>query len=190
MAHPRTLAFALALCMPLAAGPALGQSAEQIVEALMPPPAPAAAPAPGLLKRSFVPRGREVSRGIAVTGKLAPAPPPSINLTINFEFDSARLTNDGWIALQALGAALKDQRLAGMRFRIAGHTDGRGNAAYNQALSERRAITVASHLAQYYSIPPALLVPVGFGESQLIDPYNPARDINRRVEITNLTPTS
>ncbi|MEM8665562.1 MAG: OmpA family protein, partial [Pseudomonadota bacterium] len=138
--------------------------------------------------RSFAP-GQ--TRGISISGNLPPQDAlPRIDLTINFEFDSDKLTNDGWIAMQALGKAMQDPRLAGMDFRIAGHTDGRGEAGYNRDLSMRRARTVVRHLTRYYSIAPERLFPEGYGESQLVYPDDPANPINRRVEIINLTPLS
>lgn len=190
MLQRRLLPFAAAALFALAgAVPAAAQSADQIVRALMPSAVPSdAASGPRFAKpgksRSF---GFGKERGISISGRPEPAPErPSINLTINFEFDSARLTNDGWIALQALGEALSDPRLGGMRFEIAGHTDGRGTPDYNLDLSERRAQTVARHLELYYAVDPSRLSPIGYGESRLIDPANPERDINRRVEVTNM----
>ncbi|MEM9223856.1 MAG: OmpA family protein [Pseudomonadota bacterium] len=157
------------------------QTADGIVSALIPKK-----PTGGV--RSF---GRTGTRGISITGDL-PAEDdfPSIDLTINFEFDSDQLTNDGWITMQALGRALQDPRLDGMDFRIAGHTDGRGEAGYNEDLSMRRAEAVVNHLTLYYSINPQRLFPIGYGESQLVDPANPDAAINRRVEIINLSPLS
>ncbi|MEO1105471.1 MAG: OmpA family protein [Pseudomonadota bacterium] len=159
-------------------GNAAAQTAESIVNALTPKKPEAV--------RSF--SGGQ-ARGISITGDLPREEElPRIDLTINFEFDSDKLTNDGWIAMQALGEALKDPRLAGMEFRIAGHTDGRGEAGYNQDLSMRRALTVTRHLTQYYSIAPERLYPAGYGESQLMRPDDPAHPNNRRVEIINLSP--
>jgi outer membrane protein OmpA-like peptidoglycan-associated protein len=130
-------------------------------------------------------------RGISIEGQLPPeAELPRINLTVNFEFDSASLTNDGILTLQALGEALKDPRLRNMRFQIAGHTDLRGTAAYNLDLSQRRAFMVAEFLAAFYGIPRERLVPVGYGESRPVDPYNPDSGRNRRVEIINVQPLS
>ncbi|MEM5585408.1 OmpA family protein [Roseibium sp. AS2] len=130
-------------------------------------------------------------RGINIEGQLPPeAELPRINLTVNFEFDSASLTNDGILTLQALGGALKDPRLRNMRFQIAGHTDLRGTAAYNLDLSRRRAFMVAEFLAAFFSIPRERLVPVGYGESRPVDRYNPDSGRNRRVEIINVQPLS
>ncbi|ASP34016.1 OmpA family protein [Labrenzia sp. VG12] len=141
--------------------------------------------------RSFRKAEPHPLRGISIEGQLPPeADLPRINLTVNFEFDSASLTNDGILTLQALGQALRDPRLRNMRFQIAGHTDLRGTAAYNLDLSNRRAFMVAEFLAAFYSIPRERLVPVGYGESRPVDPANPESGRNRRVEIINVQPLS
>jgi outer membrane protein OmpA-like peptidoglycan-associated protein len=166
--------------------PAAAQSvtSEEIIRALLPKGS-------GTKVRSFRKAEPHPFRGINIQGQLpAEAELPRINLTVNFEFDSASLTNDGILTLQALGNALKDPRLRNMRFQIAGHTDLRGTAAYNLDLSNRRAFMVAEFLAAFYSIPRDRLVPVGYGESRPVDPANPESGRNRRVEIINVQPLS
>lgn len=173
-------ALMTALLTPL---PALAQSqsADAIVEALLPKNT-------GPLVRSMKPTS---TRGIKIDGKLPPELDlPSIDLTVNFEFDSHRLTHDGMLILQALGKALADDRLKGMIFQIAGHTDARGGEQYNQGLSDRRALTVVEHLNTFYGISLDRLKPVGYGLTRLVDPSNPESGLNRRVEIINLQPLS
>ncbi len=67
---------------------------------------------------------------------------------------------------------------------IDGHTDDQGSAEYNQALSERRAISVAQYLGSQ-GIDQRRLLVVGFGESRPIASNASAegRAQNRRVEI-------
>lgn len=130
-------------------------------------------------------------RGINVQGQLPPAMDlPAVDLTINFELDSAYLTTDGMLALRSLAKALLDPRLSNMTFQVAGHTDGRGDALYNQELSERRARTVVDHLVIWYDFPVGQLIPVGYGLSKPIDPSNIMNPLNRRVEIINIDPLS
>ena len=156
-------------------------SASAIVEALLPEKA-------GPVTRSMA---KSVTRGINIEGELPPELDlPSISLTINFEFDSARLTNDGMLTLRTLGEALADKRLQGMQFQIAGHTDDVGTPEYNQDLSERRAKAVVTHLVSFYGIAADRLKPVGYGKSRLVDTANPKSALNRRVEIINLAPLS
>ncbi len=68
---------------------------------------------------------------------------------------------------------------------ILGHTDSTGSYEYNQALSERRAQSVANYLAAR-GVNPARMATRGYGETQLL--VNPERSeadraANRRVEI-------
>ncbi len=67
----------------------------------------------------------------------------------------------------------------------AGHTDSQGSDSYNQALSERRANSVAEYLLAKGVIE-ARIESVGFGESQPIADNGSAegRALNRRVEIS------
>lgn len=130
-------------------------------------------------------------RGINIQGELpTDMDLPRVNLTINFELGSARLTADGAIALRSLAKALLDTRLQGMTFQVAGHTDGRGDPAYNQRLSDLRAQVVVDHLANYYDVPRTIMVPVGYATRRPMDPANLLNPLNRRVEIVNMQPLS
>jgi outer membrane protein OmpA-like peptidoglycan-associated protein len=111
---------------------------------------------------------------------------PNIDLAVNFEFNSARLTPDGELILDNLGHALQDPKLGASRFAIGGHTDGVGSAGYNKTLSEQRAEAVRNYLIERYDVPADRLTAEGFGLTQLRDPANPASAVNRRVEITNI----
>lgn len=112
---------------------------------------------------------------------------PSVDLEVFFEFNRSEITPQGAETLRLLGQALTDPRLAGSRFIIAGHTDGRGTMAYNQALSQARAESVRRWIIATYRIPPQNLVARGFGKSQLKDRANPLADQNRRVQIINVS---
>ena len=105
------------------------------------------------------------------------------NLQINFEFNSADLTPDSTRQLDALGQALNMEKLSALRFVVGGHTDAQGSDAYNQQLSQQRADSVARYLQSQHGINPSRLSPIGFGETDLADPANPASGVNRRVEI-------
>jgi outer membrane protein OmpA-like peptidoglycan-associated protein len=112
--------------------------------------------------------------------------PPSINLYIPFEYNSDNLSTEALLTLKRLGAALKDTRLSGYRFKIAGHTDAKGSMEYNQKLSERRAEAVRSYLVFQYDLEPDRIEAAGFGKTQLLDPSKPDDGINRRVQVINL----
>jgi outer membrane protein OmpA-like peptidoglycan-associated protein len=159
-----------------AADPCAGAlTAEQIRNCLANPTAP-----------RILTRGIKSGRGITVEGEQPPAQEVSVNLVVNFAFNSAELTNDGMISLDALGKALSDSALKDGRFRIAGHTDAVGSDSYNQRLSEDRAASVRTYLAQYYHLDPNKFEVVGYGKTQLYDPDDPTAAINRRVQVIKL----
>ena len=134
-------------------------------------------------------RTRSLRRGVIVEG--SPAEQPlSVNLYVNFAYNSAELTSDARITLDQLGTALHDPRLAKFSFVIAGHTDGKGGDEYNQKLSERRAEAVRGYLIAQFGIPSQQLTAKGYGKSQLLDPEHPEDGINRRVQIINADPAS
>jgi len=135
------------------------------------------------------PHTRALQRGVTVSGGGAPEQPPgSINLYVNFAYNSADLTADARITLDRLGAALRDQRLRGYSFMIAGHTDAKGGADYNQKLSERRAESVRTYLIGQYGVEAEHLTAKGFGKQQLLDPQHPEDGVNRRVQVVDVTP--
>lgn len=131
--------------------------------------APAPAPAPG-------------------HGTPAPQPKaaPRISFQVEFAFNSAELTPKATGILNELGRALTSPDLAAYRFQLTGHTDGVGNPDYNLALSKRRAASVRDYLTRTFGVSSGRLVAIGRGSQQLLDPANPASDVNRRVEIVNL----
>jgi outer membrane protein OmpA-like peptidoglycan-associated protein len=122
-------------------------------------------------------------RGVTIQGDESP---PSIDLHIPFEFNSDKLTTEAMLTLKRLGAALKDPRLSNYKFKIAGHTDAKGSAEYNQKLSERRAASVRNYLIFQYDLEPERIETAGFGKSQLLDPAKPEDGINRRVQVINI----
>ncbi len=123
-----------------------------------------------------------------VTSEGAPAEETlSVNLYVNFAYNSADLTSDARITLDRLGAALRDPRLAAFSFRIAGHTDAKGGVEFNQRLSERRAGAVRDYLIARFGIDEQRLTAIGYGKSQLLDPAHPEDGVNRRVQVINVT---
>lgn len=126
-------------------------------------------------------------RGVTVTPGPAGTDPLSVNLYVNFAYDSAELTSDARIILDRLGQALVDDRLKPFSFMIEGHTDAHGSEAYNQTLSEQRAHAVQRYLIEYFGIAETRLVARGFGKTRLLDPSRPEDGVNRRVQVINLT---
>jgi outer membrane protein OmpA-like peptidoglycan-associated protein len=149
------------------------QTPEEWERRLSAPPGP-----PGF--RSLVDRGIEVAPGRAGAA-------PTVELYLNFAYDSAELDADSVRTLQSLGAALEGDKLKGARLQIIGHTDAKGSEEYNQALSERRAAAVKAFLLSLGSIDPGRLEASGRGKRELKDPAAPLDGINRRVEIRNVS---
>jgi outer membrane protein OmpA-like peptidoglycan-associated protein len=92
---------------------------------------------------------------------------PNVDVQILFAFDSAEILPEALPSLNELGKALTDPKLKGASFLIAGHTDAKGSADYNLALSQRRAASVADFLIKTYHVDKGQLSVIGFGEEQL-----------------------
>ncbi len=105
-----------------------------------------------------------------------------------FPTNSSELTPEATQTLDRLGQALGSQRLSSFRFRVEGHTDTVGSAAYNRSLSQRRADAVVGYLEQKFGIPAARLQAVGLGEQGLLVATGAqvAEPRNRRVQVVNL----
>ena len=117
------------------------------------------------------------------------------NITLNmpgnvtFATDSADLNADFFNVLNSVSKVLKefDQTIV----EVAGHTDNTGSDEYNEALSDRRARTVASYF-ESRNIPSQRLLTIGMGESRPVadNGTTEGRQANRRVEITMVPLTS
>ena len=111
---------------------------------------------------------------------------PNIDLTINFDYNSAEISAKSLPDVQKLGRALTSPSLQGSTFLLAGHTDAAGSDAYNQDLSDRRADSIKRYLMDNYHIASADLVTVGYGKTELKDPDHPLSEVNRRVQVVNM----
>lgn len=153
-----------------------------VAAALLAPAARAADPVVGeqAIVGALTPKPR--TRGLVVQA----APPPTIDLAIPFDFDSADLSRDAVGQVRELGTALASPALGPFTFELAGHTDARGTPGYNQALSQRRAETVKRALVEQFGIAPTRLKTVGWGFQKPKDPAHPEDAVNRRVQVTNL----
>jgi outer membrane protein OmpA-like peptidoglycan-associated protein len=110
---------------------------------------------------------------------------PSIDLEVNFDYNSDNIGSKAVPQVTALGEALASPDLKGGTFILAGHTDAKGSDTYNQGLSERRAEAVKQFLAEKYGIDANNLVTVGYGKTQLKNPAEPFTGENRRVQVIN-----
>jgi outer membrane protein OmpA-like peptidoglycan-associated protein len=109
----------------------------------------------------------------------------SVDLVIQFDFDSARLQEASKSLLNNLAAAMKRDRLKEVNFRVEGHTDAKGKPEYNMQLSERRAAAVVTYL-QSQGVEEARLNVQGKGATELLLPDQPLAMENRRVRVVAL----
>ncbi len=126
-------------------------------------------------------------RNIERVRKLAPA----IDLdAINFRTGSAVIDPQEAEELSQLGNLIRAyvEENPGEVFLVEGHTDAVGNAAYNLALSDRRAESVALALSEYFDVPPENLVVQGYGESDLRVMTLDDERANRRAAVRRITP--
>ena len=117
----------------------------------------------------------KATNGLVECGdKAAEAPAPQtvterVNETISlqseflFGFDKYNLRPEAITTLNDLSAKLSQSNVQSIR--VEGNTDFMGSDKYNQALSERRANTVANYLVQQ-GVPADRVSAVGLGESQ------------------------
>ena len=106
-----------------------------------------------------------------------------------FDFDRHELRPAAFSTLGKVGEVLKAHE--GADVIIEGHTDGKGNDAYNQALSERRAASVRDWLVKNATVAKSRFTTRGYGKTRPVaanakadgsdDPRG--RERNRRVEI-------
>lgn len=107
--------------------------------------------------------------------------PSGLDMLINFDLDSAELTEQARTNLNEFAKALKDQRLSAATFVVEGYTDASGEEQYNDRLSERRAQAVTAFLlANGVNIERVKAIGMGEKNPRVPDPYDP---VNRRVEM-------
>ncbi|KIT18065.1 OmpA family protein [Jannaschia aquimarina] len=115
--------------------------------------------------------------------------------TVTFRSGSAAIQPDQAdeltaVAQEMLAAIQENPREI---FLIEGHTDAVGDAAYNLALSDRRAESLALALNEYFGVPVENMVVQGYGEQFLRVQTQAAEEANRRAvarRITNLLQTA
>ncbi|MCI2395155.1 OmpA family protein [Aliiroseovarius sediminis] len=115
---------------------------------------------------------------------------PVIDLdAITFETGSAAIRPDQAKSLSRLGKLIQRyvEEDRNEVFLIEGHTDAVGSAAYNLALSDRRAESVALALTEYFDVPPENLVVQGYGEGFLKVQTEGDERANRRASVRRIT---
>lgn len=112
----------------------------------------------------------------------APAGAEAVAFHINFAFNSAALPDEAHAMIDMMAQLMKESPL--VKVRVEGHTDAAGNADYNRALSERRALSVAEYLVKQ-GVEPSRLILIGKGMAEPLthNRYDPA---NRRVQFVRI----
>jgi outer membrane protein OmpA-like peptidoglycan-associated protein len=102
---------------------------------------------------------------------------------VTFETDSASLNADFFSVLDSVAVVLNEYKSTLVT--VAGYTDSTGTDQHNQALSEKRATTVALYLNSR-GVSQERLAAIGHGEKQPVagNDTSEGRAKNRRVEIT------
>jgi OOP family OmpA-OmpF porin len=111
-----------------------------------------------------------------------PQPDRAVILTINFQRNSWTIAPSSRPALDNVAQAMRDQRLAGTRYVVQGHTDVSGRLGYNLSLSKLRAAAVVDYLASK-GVDRSQLTSEGFGPLRPLEGQDPKNPANRRVEI-------
>ena len=120
--------------------------------------------------------GRDLYDALAAKGRVA-------TQGILFDAGSDRLRPESTPTLTEIGRMLETH--GDLRLTIEGHTDNVGDAAANQALSEKRAAAVKAYLVSKHKVDDARLEAKGFGATKPSVPNTTAegRQQNRRVEL-------
>jgi outer membrane protein OmpA-like peptidoglycan-associated protein len=135
--------------------------------------------------RGIVATVQETRRAMAALGARESALEVVVELPADvlFDFDQADIRPDAAGALAQLATVLRGFPAGSAR--LEGHTDARGEAAYNQRLSQRRAAAVERWLVEREGIAGARLTTHGYGESRPVasNDDEAGRQRNRRVEV-------
>ncbi len=149
-----------------------------------------------LMASAAMPGGYSLTESVSAPAAAEPAPAPVIETEdacqkeitrvkgdsrINFRYGKSEIDPSSFALLNNLAAVAK--RCPDFQIRVEGHTDSDGSDAYNQALSERRATTVAAYLADQ-DVSRANITAKGFGESRPVATNATAegKRQNRRID--------
>jgi len=203
----KSIVTVLLLCLATSswAQPAAAPGTDEIINALVPKQriqfrnlnvikteSAAEAPAPAVPEVPAAPAGGSTyapavnsPSPVSPAPEAAPAVRPSISLSILFEFNSAKITQESQFVLRNLANALASQELRGNSFLIEGHTDAKGGDAYNMRLSQQRADAVRQWLVER-GIAEQQLFALGRGSRDPALPQDPYAGENRRVRIVTV----
>jgi outer membrane protein OmpA-like peptidoglycan-associated protein len=136
--------------------------------------------------------GRTAQASVTLTGnaplkkQLTPTQKRIRIYGIHFDVDSAVIQARSEPIIGEIAQIMREN--PSWRFQIEGHTDSDGGAAYNLALSQRRAQAVVDDLVKRYGIARSRLVAKGYGLTRPIasNTTGQGKALNRRVELVRL----
>lgn len=106
-----------------------------------------------------------------------------IDIKVEFDFNKANIRPRYHYELKRIADCIK--QYPNNKAVIEGHTDGRGDAAYNMKLSQRRADAIRRYLIDKFGVNPNQLSAKGYGKTRPIanNATDEGRQRNRRVEL-------
>jgi OOP family OmpA-OmpF porin len=107
-------------------------------------------------------------------------------LAINFDTDKSDIKPEYHDELKTVGDFLS--YFPNAKGEIAGHTDSTASNAYNQKLSERRAVSVEKYISSTFNVNAGRITTKGYGESKPVasNKTKAGRAQNRRI-VANFT---
>ena len=207
--YPKAVATALMCCSVVfslgakaqATQPLRTASVDELVQALLAPPAEEAGPISRSFVRTALPdastnlcAGMQVDRKPDTSGgsqqgsrtlevvPYAGGQTAGVNLDVRFGNSSDALTAQDQTLLSNLAAAMNHPKLREARFAVAGHTSSTGTDSVNLELSCARALATRKFL-QSKRIAAGRLTAYGFGSARPLAGLDSKADANRRVEI-------
>lgn len=113
---------------------------------------------------------------------------PSIDIRIDYDFNSHRLKPEGMRQADEIAAAMKNGNFNSLAFKLVGHTDQIGGDQANDRLSLKRAESLKDYLVKTGNIKPERLSTEGKGKREPL--FRNSRELarNRRVEIILVSP--
>lgn len=142
-----------------------------------------AAPSVDAVVNALQPDARPEMKLRGINYNPAPPKPKMVSFSLEFEKNSAELTQKTKKNLATLGQALNSGKLNSLTFTLEGHADASGSADHNLSLSQQRAAAVKKYLVENHHVQPGNLKVVGKGENEPLDPSDPYAAKNRRVRI-------
>jgi OmpA-OmpF porin, OOP family len=130
-----------------------------------------------LVKRSTL------GKNLASTAGAATTVLPSIDMEILFDYNADSIRPDQEPRLRELAKGLAASEFAGYTLAFIGHSDAKGGADYNRALSTRRALAVADFVSAAAAIGRDRITAAGLGADRLKSPDDPYGAENRRVQL-------